>query len=211
MLESTKATTPASASSTSCNRAVCEPARAYMARTTPEKPSSRPISFRAVSGSRNSQGASSARISGWVRAPRAAMVRSRSGAVASDMQGMRCPRRLSVAGVRKDDARHETLCGVPPRREPDERENARAEEGLRGCRIRGRQDGALEWKRGLQRARGAASGPRGESRGGDEETPRKRFPHHRAPDPDAPQHARFRSLPRLPVEAWREAGGHVLA
>src|SRR5439155_1082800 len=95
--------------------------------------------------------------------------------------------------------------------EPDERENARAQEGLRGCRIRGRQDGALEWKRGLQRARGTASGPRGESRGGDEETPRKRFPHHRAPDPDAPQHARFRSLPRLPVAAWREAGGHVLA
>src|SRR5438094_1422440 len=31
------------------------------------------------------------------------MVRSRSGAVASGMQGMRCPRRRSVAGVRKDD------------------------------------------------------------------------------------------------------------
>src|SRR5256714_10389176 len=32
------------------------------------------------------------------------MVRPRSGAVASDMPGMRCPRRRSVAVVRKDDS-----------------------------------------------------------------------------------------------------------
>src|SRR6266508_5501451 len=45
----------------------------------------------------------------------------------------------------------ETLRGVPPGREPDERKDAGTQEGVRGRRVCGREDGALEWKRGLQR------------------------------------------------------------
>src|SRR3981189_3511894 len=64
MFEKTKASTPPSASITSCSRAVWEPARACIASRAPAKPSTRPISCRLVSGSPRSEGASSARISG---------------------------------------------------------------------------------------------------------------------------------------------------
>src|SRR2546426_402230 len=139
------------------------------------------------------------------------MVRPRSRAVASDMQAIPCRRRGSVAVVCRYGPAHEALRGVPPGREPDEREDAGAQEGVRGGRIQGREDGALEWKRGLQRTRGAASSARAQGRGGDEEKPRKRFPHHRATDRSASQDPRLRSLRRIPAEARSEARGHVPA
>src|SRR2546428_13776837 len=113
------------------------------------------------------------------------MARPRSRAVASDMQAIPCRRRGSVAVVCRYGPAHEALRGVPPGREPDEREDAGAQEGVRGGRIQGREDGALEWKRGLQRTRVAASSARAQGRGGDEEKQRKRFPHHRATSRDA--------------------------
>src|SRR5438128_2433625 len=139
------------------------------------------------------------------------MVRPRSRAVASDMQAIPCRRRGSVAVVCRYGPAQEALRGVPPGRETDEREDAGAQEGVRGGRIQGREDGALEWKRGLQRTRGAASSARAQGRGGDEEEPRKRFRHHRAPDRSASQDPRLRSLRRIPTEARREARGHVPA
>src|SRR5438067_5360296 len=103
------------------------------------------------------------------------------------------------------------LRGVPSRSRSDEREDAGVEEGIRGGRIYRRGDGALERQRGLQRGRGARGGARAQGRGGDEETPRERFSHHRAADRRAPENARLRSLPTLPARIRRAARGHVRA
>ena len=66
--EKTNESTPASASNTSTGRAALDPARVCIASTTPAKPSISPVALRAVSGSRSSHGATSARMSGFVLA-----------------------------------------------------------------------------------------------------------------------------------------------
>src|SRR5712692_8848389 len=68
IVEATFEVTPISARPTSDGRADVVPVRASITPTTPPKPSARPNDLRQVSGSFNSRGATSARISGLVLA-----------------------------------------------------------------------------------------------------------------------------------------------
>src|SRR3954469_17791617 len=129
------------------------------------------------------------------------------------------PRRGTLPHRHRRRTAHGAVCGLSAGREPDEREDARVEEGLRGGRIRRREDGALERKRGVRRPRVEGGRSRAEGGDGDEGAPRQGVPRHRPPRRRAARDARERSVSQIPaavdakrvVTFLREPRGNELA